>query len=432
MNNNSNLLDNFKNIKDIFLLSYTILKNYRYFITIHKLDNSKKEKFRQLEKYFYDLIENISYKTLLYNKELNNNKSNNKYLVIVTTNNKYFNIFRTYLLFYYINLKINKCNTQLGIDYEFNSGKIALMQLNFEQPRKDLYNKSFIFIVEPKQFNIKWKLFFIRKILCNKLVLKILHGSESLDLPYMYNELFNSNNKYIIDFTKSMIDTKYLCEYSYYSNNQPLGKCKIYSLLLTENIINQQKYNELLENEEKMGPIYNITIDISKMNDNLVNYTLYDVLFLPALIDKYISYIQNYKLIQQITNITFFDKRQIIEPIPNEEINKINNYFIFIDKPYRLSQLYDIYIKKSNNKILIDVLKINYFKKTISSIIKYEIYRYLSLKYKIYINFSKDNKIEYNYKILSLSNNYYPLQDFIKFIEDIKNDIINFINNLKN
>ena len=67
--------------------------------------------------------------------------------------------------------------------------------------------------------------------------------------------LQNSNN------LKNFIDTKFLCEYNYYTQGLELGKCKIYYILKEEGIISENKITELFDNEKKMGPIYDIIIE---------------------------------------------------------------------------------------------------------------------------------------------------------------------------
>ena len=73
------------------------------------------------------------------------------------------------------------------------------------------------YINEPSDL-IKKKMLTTR-ILCNRKVVKILHGSDSLDIPFVYNELLENNVNMIKDFNLSFIDTEFLCEYSYYSKN---------------------------------------------------------------------------------------------------------------------------------------------------------------------------------------------------------------------
>ena len=66
-------------------------------------------------------------------------------------------IFRVYLLFYYTNIRLYDDKVYLGLDFEFNTKVVAMMQINFEQPLLNLYNYSLIFLLDPNQLNIKWK-----------------------------------------------------------------------------------------------------------------------------------------------------------------------------------------------------------------------------------------------------------------------------------
>ena len=121
-------LDTCIKISNIEKLLSFILKNYKLFDQIKNLDdnlnfeNLKIDLFRKdnynndnlilmyriLEKKFYNIISDVALRKLNYKDELNNDKSNNKYLVFATDNMLSFNILRAYLLFYYANLKINK------------------------------------------------------------------------------------------------------------------------------------------------------------------------------------------------------------------------------------------------------------------------------------------------------------------------------------
>ena len=66
-----------------------------------------------------------------------------------------------------------------------------------------------IFIIHPDQLDKNWKIFFIEKILCNEFAFKILHGSDSLDLPYIYDQLLQKNSNLIIKFNRQFADTKF-------------------------------------------------------------------------------------------------------------------------------------------------------------------------------------------------------------------------------
>ena len=423
-----------------------LLKNYKIFDFIKKFDNnfniqcfnlrtydkSNENKnillmFRLLEKQFYDLVLKIADRDLKYNIEINNNDSKISYLVFLTDNELKLNIFKVYLLFYYVNIRLNKKNVYTGIDFEFNTKVVALMQINFEQQFKDLYNYSLIFLFDPKQLNSKWKKLLTERILCYKRVNKILHGSDSLDIPFIYEELLENNINLIKNFNLSFIDTKFLCEYSYFFKNQELGKCKINYLLLKEGIISQSKFDKLQKEEYDMGPIYDIIINVNNISPLLLNYTLYDVLYLYHLTNYYKSNFNDFNLINEVTQLTLMQKKNIISLVPVSEINSINNYYIVYNK--KLQRLNDIFLKFFDNYLLKNsfvrtLIKINYFKSLLIYVIKYELYYNLIKNNIIYEKYS--SKIMYNKKILNLKHDYCNKKLFIK---KIVNPLRNLISN---
>ena len=162
-----------KNLEKLILL---LLKNYKFFDFIKKLKNNFNIKlfnlrtydksndnknillmFRLLEKKFYDLALKFADRDLKYNLEIKGNDSKDSYLVFLTNSELKLNILKVYLLFYYVNIRLNKKNVYLGIDFEFNTKVVALMQINFEQQFKDIYKYSLIFLFDPKQLSLKWK-----------------------------------------------------------------------------------------------------------------------------------------------------------------------------------------------------------------------------------------------------------------------------------
>ena len=132
----------------------------------------------------------------------------------------------------------------IGVDFEFNRVKnkreIALCQINFVKKKK-----MDIFLFYPP--NIKKDIF---KSLLTSDCIKILHGSESLDLPYLFDNIINNNDW--DKFCNNLIDTRYLCDY-YNSSNNIDGRCRIYDLLLQMKVISKNKYDDLMKNDKLMG-----------------------------------------------------------------------------------------------------------------------------------------------------------------------------------
>ena len=390
----NNFINKSLKIKDFLKLQKMILNNYKLLI------KSNSQQTNKLKTFFLKLSKKKAIRNIEnYNIYLTNDKLN-------------LNIFKIFLLFYYLDLK-NFKTKYIGIDFEFNTKVIALMQLCFDNE---------IFIIHPDQLDKNWKIFFIEKILCNEFAFKILHGSDSLDLPYIYDQLLQKNSNLIIKFNRQFADTKFLCEYSFYNNNQSLGKCKIYELLVMEKIISQKKYDEIKLNEEKMGPIYDIKIDINNLSEKLIDYSFYDVIYLSRLLKNYEDK-GYFKLIIELTQLVMMDKRNIHEIVPKEEINKINNYILFKnDEITKLVEIFNVFYKKlEKNELINNLLKINYFKQNIIFIIKFELYSSLLNKYIIYEKLS-EKKI-YNKNLLNYKLNYLDKINFKNFINLIKKNI---------
>ena len=151
--------------------------------------------------------------------EINLKTSDIKYEIIISNEEIEVKLFILYLLMFHIesttrskifDMDINDNKTFVGIDYEFNNRIIALMQLNFERLSSDSKETtSHIFIVNPGDFNQLNKEYLIKFLMTNQSIYKILHGCDSLDLPFMYDILFENNKDYIYDFTKNVYDTRF-------------------------------------------------------------------------------------------------------------------------------------------------------------------------------------------------------------------------------
>jgi hypothetical protein len=282
----------------------------------------------------------------------------------------------------------------IGVDFEFNRIKnkreIALCQINFIKNKK-----SDIFLFYPPNIN--------KNIFKNLLIsdcIKILHGSESLDLPYLFDNIINIKDRE--KFCHNLIDTRYLCEY-YNSSNKIEGKCRIYDLLLNMKVINKDKYDALMKNDKLMGNIWDINIDIKNMSKELIKYSIYDVLYLPQLYHKFPKNEIYNEIIPEIGNISFLLRYE----------NKLDDLFIRMSK-YNTKKYMDNYTFNDvyivvNEWIMIDELiynlyQINYFKKFIELVIKNILYNYLDTSIElINLNLILKNK---NNKLIKLINKY--------------------------
>lgn len=345
--------------------------------------------------------------------------------------------------FYTLLTKINKISmkrpTYMGIDFEFNTKKVALMQILFEVHKKSMIVKKY-YIIYPPNLNQKTNDYLKYHIMANKNILKILHGSEALDIPYLVDDFFNMEIEPSIDFFLSMVDTRYLCEYLNILNSRR-NPCKIYDLLLDLNILQTKEKKALELNEEKMGAIYDIIIDINSLTPELITYAIHDVVYL---VDAYISLQKiiiktnpkDYYLLIDCLRYCFMEKRNITN-IGDDLvlINMMNNYFYFINKAnhktkqtldkiliaskinttehtnkteyfYRVSMIktYDIIIKDYFNSFpnINFITNINYIKTNILNLLRTVVYVIILDNYKIKASIIQivNYKINQNYKYI--------------------------------
>jgi hypothetical protein len=277
-------------------------------------------------------------------------------------------------------IKLKSKNKYVGLDFEFNSSpdgkKIALFQINLESDKSE----AKIFLFYPPDLN-DINMDILVNLLTDINIKKILHGAESLDIPYLFKNIF-INNKLRNQFCNNLFDTRYICEY-YHLENKIDGKCKIYSILREMDVIDDTQLNMLLKNEEDMGPIYLIDIDVRNLDSNTMLYSAFDVLYLPALLTRFPdNYVYN-NLIPEITCFNYIDRYDEIFTKPfSELVGKANNYFIKIKDNYKGKKLKLVDIYQSYQNIIDDdenifskLMDINYFKKFIKTYIKFIIYK---------------------------------------------------------
>lgn len=335
--------------------------------------------------------------------------------------------------------KSNNIKHYLGIDFEFNKiGKgdrdVALMQINLES---DDSTDGYIIVLYPPELPI-FDLKMLINLVTEPKIIKILHGADSLDIPYMFNQLLKTKD--LIDgFCSNFYDTKLLCDYMHYSEKKQ-GRCSIYHLLTENNIITQEKFDELENIENLTGPIYLINIDIHTMTNDVFKYSLYDVLYLPELIKKYVAKGIVYdKIIPQITCLINKYKRNIEVEFINLEkiINSLN--ICYIHDANSMISLHEIwecyyYFISDSGKYLDNLKEIPNFKHFFEIITKMIIYSHVLKLFKVHkskketIHLSDDYFSQYffwlsNYPNIHLIFNEYSdliLSDFEKIIHFFK------------
>ena len=338
-------------------------------------------------------------------------KLNNKTYLVLKVDNEHKQNFMGGIFMKFIenqNKNINQ-NHMIGIDFEFNKVRkaerdVALMQINIENDS----NTAYIFILYPPELTPKNHEILIN-LITHKLIYKILHGAESLDIPYVFDQLLIKKD--LIDgFCSNFYDTRFLCDY-YHIEKNIQGRCSIYYLLLEQEIITKEKFDELEKIEEKTGPIYLITIDIHKLGFHVLRYSLYDVIYLPELLRKFLNMTWPYThLVPEVTCMINKYKRDPTNKFNEMEklVNSMNLYFIYEgDSHISLNEIWEIYNAIVEEKYLVKVQQIPYFKKFIEITMKFVIYQNLSKYLKVWIN-KKDLVSDINWDQLWEEINFYP------------------------
>lgn len=374
----------------------------------------------------YDLMTTENNYEMEYDgqKEMINLDKNIKYYIHVADKVEKNILFHAYILI--ISLEsVFDTKFYLGEDFEYTGldpvykrKKIQLAQLNFEH-KSD--SRSQIWIVGPSELDPIIMKNFVRLIMCNRRIRKILHGSDALDIPYIYGQMLENDPTKIIKFTDGLIDTRFLCEYYKINKGTEDHKCQIYDALLYFNTIDQEKHTQLNNIvEEELPYKHDIMWNIYKLSTAHVKYALYDVLFL-----KYFYYgiirkatldganpteqkgvIILYKnVIYELTQFVYLDNNNIVfvKTKCKEEIDPINNYMIRKNKILKLIDVANQIGKEivtTNPVVELDkLLKVNHFKRILEIMIKKIIYTLASRQYVIY----KDKFNIWNEK---LSNEY--------------------------
>ena len=339
-------------------------------------------------------------------------KQDINYYVYISAKSEQNIYFHAFILVYGLESLFNK-HFYVGVDLEYTRHVIELIQLNFEH---DVVVDSIVMLVKPTDLESVMLKNFIETVICNKCIKKILHGSDSLDIPYIHEQMLENDPDRMIQFTKAFIDTRFLCEYYKINKNEGDSKCSIYDEDKTRSAIyyfgvispeQQDKLAYLLEFE--LPPVHDITWNIHKMNEAQKKYAVYDVIYLKYFYYRMIyvasmneptdaakkTVIDLYKhVLYELTQFIYLEQRKITSVTDKckEEVDPVNNYMIR-KPPNTIIKLVNIYEQVSIDIITTDpqvhidnLYKVNHFKKRIQTIIKKMIYTVISKKCTVYKN----------------------------------------------
>ncbi|AYV84108.1 MAG: hypothetical protein Hyperionvirus17_28 [Hyperionvirus sp.] len=298
-----------------------------------------------------------------------------------------------YMIFYHYDARsIGKLYT--GADFEFNERKIALCQVGFYPHRKN----KFIWVFDPNSLNTKQTDYLVKFYFTSSYLNKIVHGSDSLDIPYLFQEMFMNNEAYIYAFVSRVIDTRFLCEY--YKNT--VGgdrKCSLYDAMLYFDTVSKGKYDELQHINKTMGPIQDVNWNVYNMSSFNLKYAIYDVFYLR---DFYFDILGKgekegegygtYEYVLLFTRFIFLEKWGVSDLLAGikGKVDGVNNYIVMkgddvssIKLNITMVSVYGGVVKEMGVGALLDI---NYFRSSLTLLFKMIMYSILTEYYTIYKN----------------------------------------------
>lgn len=273
------------------------------------------------------------------------------------------------ILTQFMNLKRQKT---CAFDLEFSQvggRKIAIIQfaLYFD-------NEIIILFVNPRFLpnNINN---IIRNMFTDTTITKIGHGTDSLDIPAIY-EFLNDRDK-CLQFTSKLYDTRFMCEFIKALTNDKL--CNIYQCMIDFKVIDKQQLKFLVENEKNLGKFWWKSLDIRQLNSTIIDYAMYDALYLKNLTKKIKMEFEkqnlDYNLLLECSRFSILIQQKIIII---QSSNKFNTYRAFDESLIDLFETFYNYKFDELNISYKKILSFGYFKNRLLSPLKILFYNILS------------------------------------------------------
>lgn len=412
----------YKNLNNITKLSKAIIRDTN---NADGDDNDDIE-YHSLKNLLYELLEEKKHHSVEGKIEFKTHGLKEKFNILIGDTPVKLKLFVLFIILFYTESKINKKRSFVGIDYEFNNRQIALMQTCFFMNPNNI-----VWIINPAELDKNQLQVLIDFLMIRSSIHKILHGCDSLDIPYMYQQMLSNNEKYIRKLTSKIIDTRFLCEY-YRIIKEDGKKCSIYDALLYFEIISEEKYKELNEISDMAGPIQDISWNVHKLSSFNIKYAYYDVIFLKEFLFGIFRYAknkvpQNYYSFKYIYVITRFvlqerhenahivnDMKKNVDPINNYMIKHHGNNITLVNI---FTQIIDeLFIKEIGCNIK-DILNINFLKTPLMIILKAIIYYVMVINHVTYINKNDIYKIDFQINKLYGDLEHEGHYKFIEFLQ---------------
>jgi len=283
---------------------------------------------------------------------------------------------------------MNLENKVCGFDMEFNNDKengryISLIQLG-------LFIDEKLYIIMLDTTVVVETLSYVRKLFSDTSIIKIGHGTDSLDVPAIKILLGEEDT---IKFINRLYDTRFLCEYINTLTGEKL--CNLYAGYSRFGAIDKEQIDFLEKNETKLGKFWMNTIHISKLSNALISYAMYDVVYLFKLLINIKSEIKklnlDYTLCVHVTRWMILTRLKLTT-LPNS--NEYNTYFFNkVSLSEHFGSNIDKYIKQAPIQFA-TILNNQLFRKLIFAMMRPLYYLKLISTHTVYI--SKNIKVDKN------------------------------------
>ena len=256
----------------------------------------------------------------------------------------------------------------------------------------------------------------LRDLLIDDCTLKIGHGSDSLDIPALFEFLNNDHD--ILRFISKFYDTRFMCEYLIALTDKT--KCNIYTSLEQFNVIDNEQLTFLVKNEEAMGKYWWKTIDIRNLDEKVIDYAMYDTLYLKKLAYNLKEIIKSqdlcYNLILEISRYSVLVQQKIIT------VPRVKDYNMYLYERESLISYFtsdiEMYLERQNVEVK-KLFAFGYFKNKLIDLLRIVHYNTFNLKL-VFVdkkNVLTENKQKYLinslFEITKILDNYQSLKKVI-------------------
>ena len=309
-----------------------------------------------------------------------------------------------------------------SFDMEFNNSKKRGRYISIIQLGLYIHNNLFIIMLDTE--TVPKTLPYVTKLFIDETIVKIGHGTDSLDVPAV-NKLLG--DEYTIRFINRLYDTRFLCEYVHILTGET--KSNLYAGYSQFNVVDKKQIDNLENIEHHLGNFWNTTIHITSLSDNLINYAMYDVIYLMKLLTnikkRIIELELDYTLGVHVTRWMLMIRLKLIDMPKSDEFNTF--YFDNIPLKTHFQTNIDEYLEQTPVKftmILINPL----FKKHLIPMFQTIYYSKMSNVHKInktksnVLNDIDKNKLKsiinkFNNDLISFPSISCMLNDYIMYID---------------